>query len=52
MRDDKDKQIGSATYLKKNSNQYIPFEVLLNHSDPTLIQPMLDNNNQRIEYIN
>ena len=37
MYEDKNKRIGSATYLKRNSGQYIPFGVWLGGTDCTLI---------------
>ena len=42
MHDDKDKKIGSATYLSKTNGQYIPFKVLMGGTNCDLIQPMLD----------
>ncbi len=42
MRDDKDKKIGSATYLNKSNGQYIPFGINMGRIDCKLIQPMLD----------
>jgi hypothetical protein len=42
MHDDKDKKIGSATYLTKGSGLYIPFQIGMDGTSCKLIQPMLD----------
>ena len=52
MRVDKDKKIGSATYLNKSNETYIPFEVRMDGTNCKLIKPMLDKTNQYILYIN
>jgi hypothetical protein len=39
---DKDKKIGSATYLNKSSAEYIPFGVYMGGANCSLIQPMLE----------
>ena len=38
MRDDKDKKIGSATYLNKSNGKYIPFGVFMTGVYCPLIQ--------------
>ena len=48
MYHDKDKKIGSATYLNKSNGHYIPFRVEMSGTNCTLIQPMLDKTNQMI----
>jgi hypothetical protein len=52
MHDDKAKKLGSATYLNKSNGLYIPFVVRLDGTNCTMIQPMLDKNDQAIGYIN
>ncbi len=42
MHDDKDKKIGSATYLTKGSGLYIPFQIKMNGTNCTIIQKTLD----------
>jgi hypothetical protein len=51
MYDDKTKKIGSATYLKKGIDPYIPFLLLLKGTDCKLIKPMLDKTFQLIIFI-
>ena len=51
MHDDKAKKIGSAMYLRKSSELYIPFSIFMNNTDCNLIQPMLDKIFQRITYL-
>jgi hypothetical protein len=51
MYDDKDKKIGSATYLNKTDGQYIPISVIVQNTNCNLIQPMLNETYQRIFYI-
>ena len=50
MRVDKDKKIGSATYLNKSNETYIPFEVRMDGTNCELILPMLYKTNQTICY--
>ncbi len=50
MHDDKDKKIGSATYLKKNSGLYIPFQIKMDGTSCKQIQPMLDLTQQLIGF--
>jgi hypothetical protein len=52
VHDDKDKKIGSATYLKKRNAQYISFKVRMTGTNCDLIEPMLDKTAQRITFIN
>ena len=42
MNEDGHKKIGSASYLNKNNELYIPFEVQTPGTYYNLIQPMLD----------
>jgi hypothetical protein len=51
MHDDKAKKIGSATYLNKTDEQYIPFLVFMGGSDCRLIQSMLSRSSQTISYV-
>ena len=50
MRDDKDKKIGSATYLNKSNGKYIPFGVFMTGVYCPLIQSMLNKTEQKIYY--
>ena len=52
MRDDKDKKIGSATYLNKTNGQYIPFKIQMDGANCKLIQQILDKTDQEIYYKN
>ncbi len=52
MHDDKAKKIGSATYQNKTIGLFIPFLILTDGADCSLIQPMLDKANQVISYLN
>ena len=52
MHDDREKKIGSATYLNKSNGKYIPFELWMYGSNCDLIQPMLNKTKQVIDFKN
>ena len=48
MHDDKAKKIGSATYLNKSIDPYIPFYIRIYGTNSKLNKPMLDKTDQWI----